>query len=812
MKKHRRRYRKRKRVHYKNDDENENEGEGEEEEEEGVTQPKLKKRKFQNSDQRGRGERRMIKVLDISKLILRRLQEGYQVKDIFKRDPYLKIFYTAKTRNYPFVEETIELYSILKAVEYLLCYGNVYIQNKQTFSSGGGVGEGEIRNWSSKVCKIRTRNSKSMNNNNDTTTNNNNNNNNNRKSYIIFKYIDCNIVNITSFYNLLKEQCKGILQSSPGKKISKKSQTIIKFILEEHKQVIQKLDKDVYVCLTHRTDNRKSIKKLSVYTHICKSNFCIDRIVGKDGQFCPISHRILRNRILQPYQQNSGMSFEKRKGSVGKRMNIKKIYANIFHYEYNGLKLENINVEKNILEIQNLYNDYLLVQNLHTFVWCQYNKYQSMIYDTKHGQDGILYCNKIITKENGRLIGKRGNHNNNQHLFDENDGSGKTRGGGGGGRRGRKKIKDTIPIRQKKLKRKHRVKNTQHYNKRTSDQLRGNYNIRDRNLKSKFTKFPKFVKKINHVSESVTIFPYTHLLEVKNLIDETNKNAYPKMFYPLSQSSHYVDPHPLTWMIISEGINDIQFRMDNPWLFYFCFLNLPQLQGVIELDTGNELILRDVDHPFLKKSSDDFLRHLHRKIRFIKRICPGLFRIIMMKDEIKKECNDKISSLKTYFKLMHNKKCIPSLNHIQELLTYDYKNLNLHITISDEFVLEIAEIMFWCEKMCKIHPNFKRYGAGELTEEILFVGTIYLMQTGLQYTIPNTCHTIEILPQHPKLSQQNYLIPQNKSATILTNRSDLSSGIKFIKTLLLTLCKIMPPQHVSFLYWKSQHEELNYDF
>jgi len=112
--------------------------------------------------------------------------------------------------------------------------------------------------------------------------------------------------------------------------------------------------------------------------------------------------------------------------------------------------------------------------------------------------------------------------------------------------------------------------------------------------------------------------------------------------------------------------------------------------------------------------------------------------------------------------------------------------------------------MFWCEEMCESHPYIKKNGPGELTQEIIYIGCIYLLQTGLDYN-----NKFPLIEKHPLLSRRGYLVPQNMLGQLLTNRKNVSIGTDSLKNVLISLCKIRPIENVSFLYWKKHFSQLD---
>ena len=224
---------------------------------------------------------------------------------------------------------------------------------------------------------------------------------------------------------------------------------------------------------------------------------------------------------------------------------------------------------------------------------------------------------------------------------------------------------------------------------------------------------------------------------------------------------------------------------------------------MLDSDRGKELSLRNFNHPWLSKASPKFLRNLGHKVHFIRRICPGKFRLEMLAEDFRKACCDKYSTLKSFLKHTILKDRIPNYWDCEHLLEDDFMKFFLHDTICDELILEIAEIMFWCEEMCESHPYIMKNGPGELTQEIIYIGCIYLLQTGLDYD-----NKYPIIEKHPLLSRRGYLVPQNMLGQLLTNRKNVGIGTENLKNVLLSLCKIRPLEQVSFLYWKKNLSQL----
>jgi hypothetical protein len=126
-------------------------------------------------------------------------------------------------------------------------------------------------------------------------------------------------------------------------------------------------------------------------------------------------------------------------------------------------------------------------------------------------------------------------------------------------------------------------------------------------------------------------------------------------------------------------------------------------------------------------------------------------------------------------------------------------------TISDEMILQIAEVMFWCKKMCLSYPLVKEQGYGDLTEEVIYIGCIYLLKSGLKKGGE------PIIPKFQLLSKRGFLVAQNELTTYLANRRDASKGPDIVTNILMGYInnKILPVSDVSFLNWKLENSQLD---
>lgn len=541
-------------------------------------------------------------------------------------------------------------------------------------------------------------------------------------------------------------------------------------------------DRNVYVCILH-----------SDYFHFCAGKYCqfLKKLNDKEYEnICRVSGNIVTIKKYNPYVNDNYQFTAREKGEnelngmfehinredVLIKRKIKKdrnttIYTKI-SYQYEGKDIFSIEEYDKIKKMfRNIIRDVIEYKDIKELVW--ENLYE--IYN-KFLHDNIIYC--TATQE--KIKKKRKNTMMRNKL--------------------------QLPVRRKVMRRRKRKLIPGNFDKNSSNKLRFEGNIkREKDFITKKKEFFLFIKKVKKI-QSVRILTFTTMNNVAS--SSVNISLSSIQNKPISKNAYIVDNIKLKWYTQAIKLENIKLKIEEPILFQFLFLFTERVQRVIVLDIDKEIFLRNKNHPYLIHSSRDFLDGLEYKVNLIRRLCPGLFRIIMSLDDLKNKALDKYSSLKTIIKDMHNKSRMVNFSNIRDkYLKLNYKENYLDETISDEKVLEIAEKMYWCEKQCLSHPFYEAFGTSELTKEIIYVGCIYLSQTGLKLT--KTTNEV-ILPKDQLLCKRGYLIPQNKLGSFLTTRRNVSDGINFIKKILLSKCKIMPVHEVSFLHWKEKHSELTY--
>jgi hypothetical protein len=449
-------------------------------------------------------------------------------------------------------------------------------------------------------------------------------------------------------------------------------------------------------------------------------------------------------------------------------------------FKYNGVVL---NVKSSWIteRLMKLYQFEFKVQLLNELIWAQYEMFNQMI------TNEILQCEKI----DDEVIRKPRTN-----------------------KRKRKKSKK-VRKKRKHQRRKQRRIVTGHFDKHIQVKIK-KVKQNDKDFKLKKKRFFKLLDDVRRVSNT-RILNYTHVINARKYLEKriednsersSSSSSSNNTDAPVSIECFYVDPPTDTWNI---PYSDLSVRIKRPYLHYMQFLvKCKDVKRVIELDKNNELSLRCVSHQWLETSSKGFIKEVPRIVSYERRFFPGLFRIIMMCDEIKKECNDKYSSLKSGLKALHKKGYTPNYGDFCSLDSYDYWKHYFHFTVSDEFLLEIAEYLYWCKKMCLSYqlPGNDGNGNGDeddtISDDIIFIGGIFLLKYGLKYK-----NKFTIIPKHPLVSSRGFLIPQNKLGMVLTNRKDASKGIATVTNRLIALCNIKPVPEVAFLPWKKKHGELN---
>jgi hypothetical protein len=284
----------------------------------------------------------------------------------------------------------------------------------------------------------------------------------------------------------------------------------------------------------------------------------------------------------------------------------------------------------------------------------------------------------------------------------------------------------------------------------------------------------------------------------RNACLELGKTFYPSLSDESKYSEHFSDmAYFLSPSHMKTGTNS-----DNEILNYLWFLDVGDVRAVIDIDMDCETTLKNKNHPWLKNSTPDFINKLPSMVRIIRQLGTGGYRLATMIDEIVTRCKTMYAKLKAKHREPYTNMCMMSWDDVEHLLYYDYTAERLNETMSDELVLEIAEVMYWFRQQCQLHPLFDSHRLPEMNEDIIYIGILYLLQTGFG----------NYLPKVPQLSERWYLVPKNKVGKFLNEESDarsyISVGRKLCKMILSNESKILPNGAVSFNLWKKDHSEL----
>jgi len=317
----------------------------------------------------------------------------------------------------------------------------------------------------------------------------------------------------------------------------------------------------------------------------------------------------------------------------------------------------------------------------------------------------------------------------------------------------------------------------------------------NRKFHVKKREFVKIYRLVVHYS-AVRVVHYT---QVQRALRSSARSARdPNFDRPGTAESLFVDPAPCKWLIPMRE-ESLCTLTKNPSMFYLQFLLNSDIRSVIMRDMNREFSLHSEIQPRLLDAPKEFLDGLPDKIHFIRRLTPGLFRIIMLLDEIKKDAVDKYNSLKDALTNRHKRERSVAEEDLWDLTRqYDYKRDYLHVTCSDNFLLELAEVLYWAETTCKKHPAFET-ASTDISYEMIYVGTLYHMQLGLRV------RDVDLIPKDVVLQRRNVLVPQCRLGLFRINRQDVTKGMEYVKNILLNLCKILPIEEVAFPLWKEKH-------
>jgi len=320
--------------------------------------------------------------------------------------------------------------------------------------------------------------------------------------------------------------------------------------------------------------------------------------------------------------------------------------------------------------------------------------------------------------------------------------------------------------------------------------------------------FIRAVRAAIHYS-SVHVVTYTHVAHALRALDEEEEEEEEEGEgdRPGTAESFFVDPYPCQWFM-PYAPETVCTRVRQPVSFYMQFLLNADVQRVIRMDLNREFSLRSDVQPRLLDAPEDsvFLEKLPEYIHVIRQVTPGLFRLIMMLDEIRKECSDNYNDVKTLMQNRHKRgRAVSEEDVWQFLREVDYKKLYLHATCSDNFLLETAEVLYWAETTCFGHPAFLAKNSGQtadISHEMVFVGTLYHMKKGLHRD------GVPLIPRDVTLCRRNVLVPQNSLGLFKIDRQDVTKGMQFVKDILFNLCEIRPIEEVAFPFWKMRNSVL----
>lgn len=662
-----------------------------------------------------------------------------------KIDQYFLTFEVAVKRTYPYAEEILFLYKILRMVQMMFWYSEKLFKKR-------------FKNVTSECC-IGGNGS---------------------------KHGSCNIMRLDNLYNKCVDKTKNSIMHTKT--------------LEDHRMLFE-LNSDVYVCLTH-TDR----------IHICFGRYCssVDH-----GAMCKIGYVQRTQMIFAVFDSgNRGVVFQKDRSVEKRRGKLKKskargeyeqfMYKGVdgkvgpkyrtgkykkktkqellkenrktYYYSYNWKKLS-ISEDFILRGLSKVKNDCIIVNELEMFIMGVYEIYDKMI---KHC---ILKCDKIFINQNNEFAFSR--------KFKKYKGKKRVNSS---------KPKLLISNKTKKPKRKLRKVTHGSLNYSGSKKLGFDKKKEDswKNKKKKFYKFLDMLKK----TENVNIVTYTHIVKAREHV-KSLKGLDPVVAYKhSSRTSFFVDNKDEFWSIPYDEFetsigNDIYGQ-------YFSFLLEKNIYRNIMLDKDSEITLRCLNNEMLKYSSEEFKSRLHKMVLIIRKLCPGLFRIISMFEEVLKTCKDKYSKLKRYLKYSYKKGYMPSWCDIEKYLSYDYRKYYLDIFISDVTTIQFAEVMFWGYKMCSNHPEAERYPQTELIEDAIYIGVLYAFKKGIRYD------SRMLLDPNPILDRENWLFPEQKVAMVDINRKMVGSGDTSVKNMLISKARIEGFYKVSFLHWKQKHSEIYY--
>jgi hypothetical protein len=529
----------------------------------------------------------------------------------------------------------------------------------------------------------------------------------------------------------------------------------------------------VYICLHHPN-----------CIHVCQYGFCSRMFKTSNLRMCSTSLKQydLIDECPPTWEHDA---FDRGKSNRKTfHLDIHKSFKKTI-FTANNQRLD-IDVELIVKKLSSFYTDFILYNELKNFVLGQVSMFENMI------DDKILKCEKayrqvVSNRKRENLISNKKNK-----------------------KRKKKTTNTKVPKKKRTPKRKSRKVVVGHFEKKNQTKIRIHEVPKTVNFKNALRKFNKLMKEVKNL-ENTRVLEYTHVLNaerynsyVNSLLDEEkgdNEKVEKIIHGPRSKECFYVDPVPTSWGI---PYTNAVTKVKKAHYLYMKFLNDEYIQRVLKSDNGNELTLRCKTHKWLLNSSSEFIKSIPRISSFVRRLTPGKLRIVMFAQQVINECNKKYAQLKNTLKALHKKDCMPNYCDYDRLLEYDYWKSYFHFTVSDELMLELCEYLYWCKKMCESHPHIEIFGFEDVTEEVIFVGGLFLLKVGLKYR-----GTQPIIMKHPLFEKRGFLVSQNELGTVLIHRKDASKGITVVTNIMTSLCDLRGIENVAFLEWKSKHGELS---
>lgn len=519
---------------------------------------------------------------------------------------------------------------------------------------------------------------------------------------------------------------------------------------------------DVFVCLSHRG-----------LVHRC-SEICTSFIQTRDSMVCPIS---LRRRAIMQVDEFEDVTVNGAKQSVrvthiplGRRKNGRRRLRKVF-FRFDG-RILSLGYDRMIQEVGDISTSIAPLLEMRRVVEKQKATYNRLI------RKGVTSLETIV-----------------KHVNEP-----------------RKKepmsSQSIVPKRRKNTRRRRkRRRNRRHvsgqFNRSSTEKMSVTTSSRmDQKFATKKREFVKTYRSIINYS-AVRVINYTHVHKVIAASALRDKITVP-WERPSTAESLVVNPIPPQWLVPWQK-ESICTLTKKPEMFYMQFMLNDDIKSVILRDMNKEFSLRSEIQPRLLDAPEEFRKGLAEKVRFIRKLMPGLFRIIVMIAEIEKESLNRFNTLRNILTKRHEQGKAIEEEDIWDLVAeYDYKRNYLHKTCSDNMILEIAELLYWAEITCNKHPMIDSTNttSTEITREMIFVGTLFHTQLGL------SIGDIDLIPKDIVICNRNVLVPQNTLGQVNVDRQNVTKGMRYVKDILVNLCNILPIEEVSFMLWKEKHSVL----